>query len=127
MTPKRIGLIGFEQVTALHLVGPADAFSAATLDNGYGDRMACYEVWTLGLRERFQAESGLSFTAQATLQTAPDFDTIIVAGGPGIRLPGVARRSPNGCWNAPRRHDASAPFAREFTVWLRRDCWMAAK
>ncbi len=91
MTPKRIGLIGFEQVTALHLVGPADAFSAATLDNGYGGRIPCYEVWTLGLRsERFQTESGLSFTAQATLQTAPDFDTIIVAGGPGIRRPGVS-------------------------------------
>ncbi len=90
MTPKRIGLIGFEQVTALHLVGPADAFSAAALDNGYGGRIPCYEVWTLGVRsERFQAESGLSFTAQATLQTAPDFDTIIVAGGPGIRRPGV--------------------------------------
>jgi transcriptional regulator GlxA family with amidase domain len=93
MRAKRIALVGFDGVTALHLVGPADAFSAAALDDGYGGRIPCYEVWTIAVeRELFEAESGLSFTAQATLQTAPDFDTIIVAGGSGIQRSGIADR-----------------------------------
>ena len=91
MTPKRIGLVGFDGVTALHLVGPADAFSAAALDDGYGGRIACYEVWTVGVEsERFEAESGVAFTARTTIDNAPDFDTIIVAGGNGIRADGVS-------------------------------------
>jgi transcriptional regulator GlxA family with amidase domain len=91
MTPKRIGLVGFDRVTALHLVGPADAFSAAALDDGYGGRIACYEVWTVGVEsQRFEGESGVAFTARTTLEDAPEFDTIIVAGGSGIRAAGVS-------------------------------------
>lgn len=86
MTPKRIGLIGFDQVTALHLVGPAEAFRAAVLDDGYGGRIPCYEVCTVGVpADRFRAESGVEFQAQATPADAPEFDTIIVAGGTGVR------------------------------------------
>lgn len=86
MTPKRIGLIEFERVTALHLIAPAEAFCAATLDDGYGRRISCYEVCTVGVHaQRFRTESGLEFQAQTTLADAPDFDTILVAGGPGIR------------------------------------------
>ncbi len=86
MIPKRIGLIGFERVTALHLVGPAEAFGAAALDDGYGGRIPCYEVCTIGVpNDHFRAESGIEFQAQSTFADAPDFDTIIVAGGIGIR------------------------------------------
>ena len=89
--PKRIGLIGFDQVTALHLVGPADTFIAAALDDGYGGRIPCYEVQTIGVfSDRFRAEDGLMFEAQATLSVAPVLDTIIVAGGSGIRRPEVS-------------------------------------
>ena len=85
MVPKRIGLVGFDGVTSLDLVGPADAFKAAALDNGYGGRIACYEVCLVGATsKRFRAESGLDFTAQETLASAPELDTIIVAGGSGI-------------------------------------------
>ena len=90
MTPKRIGLVGYDGVTALHLVGAADAFSAATLDDGYGGRIACYDVCTLGVAgERFQAESGVTFTGEATIENAPELDAIIVAGGSGIRRDGT--------------------------------------
>lgn len=86
MTPKRIGLIGFNRVTALHLVGPAEAFGAAALDDGYGGRIPCYEVLTVGVpSHRFRAESGVEFQAQTNFADAPEFDTIIVAGGMGIR------------------------------------------
>ncbi len=90
MNPKRIGLIGFDRVTALHLIAPAEAFCAAVLDDGYGNRIPCYDVHTIGAgTPRFRTESGLLFQAQTTLADAPEFDTIIVAGGPGILAPGT--------------------------------------
>jgi len=91
--PIRVGLVGFDEVTALHLVGPADAFVGAALDDGYGNRIPCYEVHTIGVfSDRFRAEDGLMFEARETLSTAPVLDTIIVAGGRGIRRPEVSDR-----------------------------------
>jgi transcriptional regulator GlxA family with amidase domain len=91
MTPKRIGLIGFDRVTALHLSGPADVFTAAALDDGYGGRIPCYEVCTIGLTSApFRSESGLVFVPQETFQTAPALDAIIVPGGSGLRDPRTA-------------------------------------
>jgi transcriptional regulator GlxA family with amidase domain len=89
--PIRIGFVGFDEVTALHLIGPADTFIAAALDDGYGNRIPCYEVHTIGVSsDRFRAEDGLMLEAQETLNTAPVLDTIIVAGGRGIRRPEVS-------------------------------------
>jgi len=90
LAPKQIGILGFENVTASHLAGPADAFAAAALDNGYGGRIPLYEVWTVGLTSApFKAESGTTFKPQKSLRSAPEFDTIIVAGGSGLREPAV--------------------------------------
>lgn len=86
MTPKRIGFIGFDGVTALHISGAADVFAATALDDGYGGHVKCYEVVIIGLSSApFQSESGLRFTPQETINTAPPLDTIIVPGGSGIR------------------------------------------
>jgi hypothetical protein len=38
MTPKRIGFVGFDRITGLHLVGPADVFATAALEDGNGGR-----------------------------------------------------------------------------------------
>ncbi len=89
--PIRVGLVGFDEVTALHLVGPASAFAAAALDDGYGNRISCYTVHTIGVfSDRFRAEDGLMFEGQATLSAAPVLDTIVIAGGKGIRRPEVS-------------------------------------
>lgn len=86
MTPKRIGFVGFDRITALHLAGPADAFAAAVLEDGYGGRIACYEVCTIGLTSSpFRSESGLIFTPEETTQTARPLDTIVIPGGSGLR------------------------------------------
>lgn len=94
MTPKKIGFVGFDRVTALHLVAPAEAFSAAALDDGYGGRIPCYDVSIIGVESaRFHAESGVAFTGACDLDSADaDFDTIIIAGGSGIQAPNVAAR-----------------------------------
>ena len=93
MSPKRIGFLGFEGAAALNLVGPADAFSIATLDDGYGNHIACYEICTIGLDSKpFHAESGIIFNTQETLGTAPDLDTIVIPGGKGLRRPEINKR-----------------------------------
>ncbi len=86
MNPKRVGIIGFDRVTALHVIAPVEAFRAAALDNGYGGRIPCYEVCIIGAgSEKFHTDSGLEVQAQTTLEKVEELDTIIVAGGPGIR------------------------------------------
>lgn len=83
--PKRIGLVGFDQVIASHLIETANIFTTAALDDGYGGRIPCYELRTLGvLSERFKTECGRRCRAELDLSTAPALDTIIVAGGKGI-------------------------------------------
>jgi putative intracellular protease/amidase len=76
----------------LHLIGPAEAFAAAALDDGYGGRIPCYEVEIVGATsERFHAESGVAFTGEADLQHAGEFDTVVIAGGSGIQCGNVAQ------------------------------------
>ena len=48
MNPKRIGFLGFEGVAASEVTGAADIFAAAALDGGYGSRISCYQVCTIG-------------------------------------------------------------------------------
>jgi transcriptional regulator GlxA family with amidase domain len=93
MTSKQIGLVGFDGVTASHLVGPADTFSAAALDDGYSNRIPCYQIQVIGLsRECFRAESGMIFAPEETLEAASECDTIVVPGGKGLRQPEVCER-----------------------------------
>lgn len=88
--PIRVGLVGFDEVAALNLIGPADSFATAALDDGYGNRIPCYEVHTIGVfSDRLRAENGLLFRTQHTLSAAPELDTIIVAGARGILRPEV--------------------------------------
>ncbi|PYV53535.1 MAG: AraC family transcriptional regulator [Acidobacteria bacterium] len=86
MLGKRIEFLGFDGVTAAYLVAPGDIFAAATLDSGYGNRIPCYQTYTIGLTsDMFRAESGMIFRPDETFQTVPELDTIIVPGGKGLR------------------------------------------
>lgn len=97
LTPKRIGLIVFEDVTASHVTGAADAFSAAYLADGFGNRLPCYEVIPIAVNaEDCRSESGMVFRAQHTLRTAPVLDTIIIPGS--ARLPAADWRIKLAAW-----------------------------
>ena len=49
------------------------------------------KVFTIGVHShQFCTDSGVTFQAQADLLNAPDCDTIIIAGGIGIRQPEIA-------------------------------------
>lgn len=88
--PKRIGIIGYDGVQALDIVGPGDAFSLAA-ETGEN---AGYQVVLLGLTRRaFTAESGIVMKPHMALDAAPPMDTVIVPGGRGIRTnPATSRR-----------------------------------
>jgi len=88
MAPLRVGIIGYDQVNALDMVGPAEAFTSALRDHSTGKIERGYDVSIIGLTKRaFVAESGIVFLPACTIATAPPFDTLIVPGGRGLRLP----------------------------------------
>jgi len=93
MNPKRIGFLGFEGVAASDLSRAGDVFAAARLDSGYGNRISCYHVCTIGFAfECFRSESGIVFRPDSTLETAPELDTIVVPGGDRLRRSLVRER-----------------------------------
>jgi len=90
--PRKIGLIGYDGVQALDLVGPSDAFASARIPADGGTSRCAYKVLVLGLTAKpFQAESGLVFQPNCTLADSPSLDTLIVPGGRGVRTePAIA-------------------------------------
>src|ERR1700736_1324580 len=87
MKPLRVGLIGYEGVQGLDLMGPADAFSIAQIEGETGKTQPCYEVVILSLTKKpFRTESGVLIAPHTTLRGAPSLDTLIIPGGKGSRL-----------------------------------------
>jgi transcriptional regulator GlxA family with amidase domain len=85
---KRIGIIGFDDVVAIDICGPADAFSVAN-DVG-GEPKPAYEIVVIAESGKpFLSESGLVFKPHRTFNSAPPLDTLIVPGGSGIRNPAI--------------------------------------
>jgi len=95
LAPKeRIGILGYDDVQALDIVGSMDAFSLAArqLAAGRPGAPRAYEVVVLGLGRRvFVAESGLAIRPHHALASAPPLDTVIIPGGKGIRLNAATR------------------------------------
>ncbi|HZY98261.1 MAG TPA: GlxA family transcriptional regulator [Candidatus Baltobacteraceae bacterium] len=85
MKTRRIGILAYDDVQALDVVGPADTFAAA--NEAVAGKVPSYEVVLLGVRKgRIRTESGLSLFADATLDERLLFDTAIVPGGRGVRV-----------------------------------------
>jgi transcriptional regulator GlxA family with amidase domain len=81
---RTIGIIGFDGVAALDLIGPLETFKAA---RAYHPTNTCYDVVLLGLsRRKFVSESGIVFKADTLLETVPSLDTVIIPGGSVQRL-----------------------------------------
>lgn len=88
---RRIGFLGFQQITALDLVGPMEVFSTANDligAEGGPSKKPPYELVVLGLGKRsFVAESGAAFVPQVALVASPALDTLVIPGGRGLREP----------------------------------------
>lgn len=87
---RRIGFVGFSDLTALDLVGPSEVFEAANqlARGGTSPSHPLYELLVLSLDGTpFRAESGLRFVPDVALAQAPALDTLLVPGGRGLREP----------------------------------------
>src|SRR5215471_4665597 len=86
MAVRRIGILGFNGVMALDVVGPFDAFSSVCIEDR--DTLNGYEVVIIGLSNKpFVAETGIVFKPHKTISNAPALDTLIIPGGKGLRVP----------------------------------------
>ena len=91
MSRVRIGILGYDGVAAINVVGPLEAFSSALRSDG--ERSPCYDVILVGCyRDRFLTDTGITFHAQPSSGRPQEFDTIIVPGGRGIHCQNVVRR-----------------------------------
>lgn len=88
---RRVGLLLFDGITALDLIGPAEAFGVA--QQGPDDKpRPAYEVVVLGLTRRScLAENGVKLVPHCRLDEAPPLDTLIIPGGSGLRKPSTNR------------------------------------
>jgi transcriptional regulator GlxA family with amidase domain len=90
MHTRRIGFLGFDNLTAIDLVGPLDVFATARSEGPTGSDAGAYETVVIGLSPRpFRSDSGIVFTPACTIRNAPELDTLIIPGGHGLRDPGV--------------------------------------
>lgn len=79
---RRVGLLAYDGMQALDLVGPAEAFAA--VQNG---AEPAYEVVIVGLTgKRITAETGLRLQADVSASTTLRFDTLIIPGGRAMRV-----------------------------------------
>lgn len=88
MNPARIqiGILGYDQINAQDLAGPAETFAAAVRVDRRGHAQRCYEVVVMGASAApFVAESGLVFVPATDLAHTPALDTLIIPGGVGLR------------------------------------------
>jgi transcriptional regulator GlxA family with amidase domain len=93
-TPKRIGFLLFDGITALDLTGPAEAFACARVPAARGAVRSAYDVVTIGLsRAACVGESGVTLVPATTIAEVPALDTLIVPGGSGLRRPAINRKA----------------------------------
>lgn len=88
-TLKHVGVIAFDGINALDLVGPLEVFAnAGRADFTRRESRGVYALHVIGLgRGPVVAESGVRFMPDVQLADAPPLDTIIVPGGAGLREP----------------------------------------
>lgn len=85
MTPKHVAIVGYEDMMALDLTGPLEAFASARID-AKGTHEPCYKVTIAALGAKsFRSESGLHMTAACSLDSLPRVDTLIIPGGRAMR------------------------------------------
>jgi len=86
---KNVGVIAFDGVNALDLVGPLEVFAnAGRADFTRAQSRGVYALHVIGLdRAPVFAESGIRFVPDSQLSDAPALDTVIVPGGSGLREP----------------------------------------
>jgi len=86
---KHVGIIAFDGVNALDLIGPLEVFAnAGRPDFTRRESRGVYALHLIGLGgQPVFTESGVRFVPGKQLANAPPLDTVIVPGGSGLREP----------------------------------------
>lgn len=93
MLPKHVVIVGYDEFTSLDLSGPLEAFSSAVIENARGNPQPCYRVTIAALGAKtFSSESGLCVTANHSLSSVRQVDTLLIPGGRGMRNPSTGER-----------------------------------
>jgi len=86
---RKIGILGYDGIQALDLVGPAEAFAAVREDAGEernGSAAHAYDIVIVGLTgRRFVSETGIAMYADTTATKMLRLHTLIVPGGRTMR------------------------------------------
>src|ERR1044071_5088558 len=91
-SPKLVGIVVFDRVSSVDLMGPAEIFSQPTVLTAGGRRRPCYHIVAMGIgKGTCMTDSGIALKPQVSIQKAPVLDTVIIPGGDGIRNPKVNR------------------------------------
>jgi transcriptional regulator GlxA family with amidase domain len=87
MTPKRVGILVFPNVEVLDFCGPYEVFSVTRLhEERRREESSPFEVLLLAERtDPVVATGGLRVIPDATLETCPPLDILVVPGGWGTR------------------------------------------
>ena len=81
---RRIGILGYDDIQALDLVGPAEAFAAVRSEDGAAE----YDIVVIGVDgRRFVSETWITLHADTTVDRRVSLDTLIIPGGKAMRMP----------------------------------------
>ena len=74
--PIRVGVLGFDGINGLDLVGPLEAFAHAVYIDSAPAARQPYEVFVIGMTKKaFTGESGMRFVPHYSFTDAPPLDT----------------------------------------------------
>lgn len=81
---RTIGLLAYDDMQALDLVGPLDVFGMA---NALAGAAPAYRLCVIGMDSApVRAENGLAVLPECVLEAAPALDTLLIPGGMAARL-----------------------------------------
>jgi transcriptional regulator GlxA family with amidase domain len=91
MERRRIGILGYDGVTAINVIGPLEAFALAGRESN--GTAPAYEVFPISLgRGGFVTDTGLHMHTQVSAEDEVRLDTLVVPGGVTIRQEQIADR-----------------------------------
>lgn len=91
--PIRVGVLGFDGINGLDLVGPLEAFAHAVYIEPARAARQPYEVFVIGMTKKaFTGESGMRFMPHYSVADAPALDTLVIPGGAGLRVEATTRK-----------------------------------
>ena len=86
--PLRIGLVAYDGVTILDLIGPHEVFGTANALREQAGPL--YDLVVVGpTPSPIRSDTGLVLQPAADFASSGEFDTIVVPGGPGLREPAL--------------------------------------